>query len=51
MGWGIAIILHGLKVFSLPPFFNKKWEQKKIQEILEKENKQRLENRHGNKFE
>ncbi|AWK07154.1 histidine kinase [Flavobacterium crocinum] len=37
MGWGMAIILHGLKVFSFPPFFNKKWEEKKIREIMEKE--------------
>ncbi|WP_289662328.1 2TM domain-containing protein [Flavobacterium panacagri] len=37
MGWGMAIILHGLKVFSLPPFFNKKWEERKIREIMEKE--------------
>ena len=51
MGWSVAIILHGLKVFSLPPFFNKKWEVKKIREILENENQQRLENNHGNKFE
>lgn len=50
LGWGVAIILHGLKVFSLTPFFNKKWEEKKIREILEKENQQRLENSHG-KFE
>ena len=51
MGWGMALIIHGLHVFSLPPFFNKKWEEKKIREILEKENKQRLETNHGNKFE
>ena len=51
MGWGITIILHGLKVFNLLPFFSKDWEDKKIKEILEKENKQRLENNHGNKFE
>lgn len=37
MGWGMALILHGLRVFSLPPFFNKKWEERKIKEILEKE--------------
>lgn len=37
MGWGMAIIVHGLKVFSFPPFFNKKWEEKKIREIMEKE--------------
>ena len=51
MGWGIAIILHGLKAFEYPPFFNRKWEDKKIQELLEKENKRRLESNHGNKFE
>ncbi|WP_417940099.1 2TM domain-containing protein [Flavobacterium sp. RS13.1] len=41
MGWGMAIVLHGLKVFSFPPFFNKKWEERKIREILEKENNQK----------
>ncbi|KRB57799.1 2TM domain-containing protein [Flavobacterium sp. Root186] len=41
MGWGIAIVLHGLKVFSFPPFFNKKWEERKIREILEKERNQK----------
>ncbi|OIV43736.1 2TM domain-containing protein [Flavobacterium johnsoniae] len=41
MGWGMAIVLHGLKVFSLPPFFNEKWEERKIREILEKENSQK----------
>lgn len=50
MGWGIAIVLHGLKAFEFPPFFNKKWEAKKIQELLEKEDKRRLES-NGNKFE
>ena len=40
MGWGIAIVLHGLKVFRFSPFFNKDWEERKIREILEKENKQ-----------
>lgn len=51
MGWGVAVILHALAVFNFPPFFNKNWEEKKIREILEKENKQRLESNHGNKFE
>ena len=40
MGWGIAIVLHGLKVFRFSPFFNRDWEERKIREILEKENKQ-----------
>lgn len=51
MGWGIAIILHGFKVFEFPPFYNKKWENKKIHELLEKENKRRLESNYGNKLE
>ena len=33
MGWGIAIVLHGLKVFSFPPFFSKK-------RLVESKNKQ-----------
>ena len=38
MGWGIGLVLHGLAVFNLPPFFNKDWEERKIREILEKDN-------------
>ena len=38
MGWGIGLIAHGLKAFEFSPFFNKEWEERKIQEILEKEN-------------
>ena len=38
LGWGVAIILHGLKVFDCFPFLNKEWERRKIDEILEKEN-------------
>jgi len=42
MGWGIAIVLHGLKAFEFSPFFNKKWEERKIREILEKENNKQI---------
>ncbi|MFB3387897.1 2TM domain-containing protein [Flavobacterium sp. LAR06] len=38
-GWGFAILMHGLKVFRVSPVFNKEWEDRKIREILEKENK------------
>ena len=38
-GWGFAILMHGLKVFRVSPVFNKDWEERKIREILEKENK------------
>ncbi len=38
-GWGFAIVMHGLKVFRVSPVFNKDWEERKIREILEKEEK------------
>lgn len=36
-GWAVPIILHGLKAFDRLPFLNKDWEERKIREILEKE--------------
>lgn len=35
--WGIGLVAHGLSVFGRDLFFNDDWEQKKIQEIMEKE--------------
>jgi hypothetical protein len=37
LGWGIALVLHGLKVFGNAPFFNKEWEDQKIKEFMDKE--------------
>jgi hypothetical protein len=37
LGWGIGVAIHGMKVFNYLPFFNQDWEQKKIQELIEKE--------------
>ncbi|HSD08347.1 2TM domain-containing protein [Flavobacterium sp.] len=37
-GWGIAIVLHAMKTFNFSPFFDKEWEERKIREILDKEN-------------
>jgi len=42
IGWAIPIILHGLKAFEFSPFYNKEWEERKIREILEKENKRQM---------
>jgi hypothetical protein len=39
LGWGFAIVMHGLAAFRVSPIFNKEWEERKIKEILEKENK------------
>ncbi|KAF2509339.1 2TM domain-containing protein [Flavobacterium zhairuonense] len=38
MGWGIGVVIHGLKAFEISPAFSKEWEERKIKEILEKEN-------------
>jgi predicted membrane channel-forming protein YqfA (hemolysin III family) len=41
LGWGIGVVLHGMKAFRFSPSFSKEWEERKIREILEKEkNKQ-----------
>ena len=38
--WGIAVLLHASKVFVLKgTFLGEEWEQKKIKEIMEKEEK------------
>jgi hypothetical protein len=41
LGWGLAIVLHGLKAFDYAPFFNKKWEEQKIKEFMGKEEQSR----------
>lgn len=35
LGWGIGLVAHGMSVFAI----GKSWEEKKIREILEKQNK------------
>ncbi|MBK0369194.1 2TM domain-containing protein [Flavobacterium agrisoli] len=37
MGWGVGLLIHGLKVFDVMPFFGKEWEEKKINELMQKE--------------
>ena len=38
--WGFAVLLHALKVFVFKgKFLGREWEEKKIKEIMEKENK------------
>ncbi|RXR19095.1 2TM domain-containing protein [Flavobacterium amnicola] len=36
--WGIGLVLHALRAFDKIPFLGNDWEQRKINEILEKEN-------------
>ncbi|MEN8788921.1 MAG: 2TM domain-containing protein [Flavobacteriaceae bacterium] len=42
-GWGIGLTFHAFKVFGLNPFFGSNWEERKIQEFMEEE--ERGENR------
>ncbi len=35
--WGLGILFHASKVYSYNPFFSKAWEEKRIQEYLEKD--------------
>jgi hypothetical protein len=44
LGWGIGLILHGMKAFNYMPFLGKEWEAKKLKQFLEEEKRQQ----HGN---
>ncbi|MEZ4853651.1 2TM domain-containing protein [Flavobacterium sp.] len=43
IGWGIGVFFHAMGVFDLLPFFGKKWEENKIDELMNKENKSKWE--------
>ena len=36
-GWGIGLIFQAFKTFRWLPYMNKKWEDRKIKEFMEKE--------------
>lgn len=36
-GWGIGLFFHAINTFRWNPFFGKDWEERKINEIMEKE--------------
>lgn len=38
IGWGVGVLFHGMKVFNYSPFLGKKWEERKIKELMDKEN-------------
>jgi hypothetical protein len=39
IGWGIGLAIHGLSVFGTQRLLGKDWEERKIREIMDKENK------------
>jgi len=38
-GWGIGLTFHAFKVFGLNIFFGRNWEERKIQEFMEEDDK------------
>ncbi|WP_411031905.1 2TM domain-containing protein [Spongiimicrobium sp. 3-5] len=38
--WGIGVLFHALKVFSLNPFLTKGWEDRQIQKFIEEDKKE-----------
>lgn len=39
-GWGIGLVFQAAKAFNWAPFMNKDWEQRKIKELIDKEDHQ-----------
>ncbi|WP_129751814.1 2TM domain-containing protein [Flavobacterium beibuense] len=35
--WGLGVFLNAMKVFGFYPFLGKKWEKKKMKELIQKE--------------
>ncbi len=45
MGWGIGLVFQAAKAFRWTPFMNKDWEDRKIQEFMEKDEEKENNNR------
>ncbi|ESU26256.1 hypothetical protein FLJC2902T_27360 [Flavobacterium limnosediminis JC2902] len=43
LGWGIGVVFHGLQVFNAMPFFGKDWEERKMKEFMEEEERRKNE--------
>ncbi len=41
-GWGIGIFFHAIKVFSWNPIFGKDWEERKLKQFMEEEDRKSL---------
>lgn len=41
--WGIGLLAHGLSVFGRDLFFGENWEEKKIQELMDKDKSEKWE--------
>ncbi|SFR31274.1 2TM domain-containing protein [Robiginitalea myxolifaciens] len=39
LGWGIGLFFHAVRTFRMNPFFNRQWEERKIREFMEEDEK------------
>ncbi|MEX0363377.1 MAG: 2TM domain-containing protein, partial [Allomuricauda sp.] len=37
LGWGFGLLMHGMEAFGTNPLWGKRWEERKIRELMEKE--------------
>ncbi len=37
LGWGLGVFLHGMEVYGYNPLWGKRWEERKLRELMEKE--------------
>jgi hypothetical protein len=37
LGWGFGVLMHGMEAYGYNPLWGKRWEEKKIRELMEKE--------------
>lgn len=37
LGWGFGLLMHGMEAFGVNPLWGKRWEERKIRELMEKE--------------
>jgi hypothetical protein len=37
MGWGFGLLIHGLEAYGYNPLWGKRWEERKIRELMEKD--------------
>lgn len=40
LGWGVALAIHGAVIFGAEAPWGKRWEERKIQQLMEHENRQ-----------
>ena len=41
LGWGIGVALHARSVFNYLPFLGKEWEEKKLKELMDAEDRKK----------